>query len=183
MIKRPTWIVLALLAMLIGAYFYLEAHPLKTAAATPTPAETEAGFLIPKGDDVLTGIAITDAQGRAFQMRRDAAAAWTISLPRKSAADQARAEAAETQLFALGVTTTLETSPSPEALGLDPPAYTITLEFSSGKQQVLEMGGPTPTGSGYYVRTEGKVYVVNQYSLDAVVNLLETPPYPATPTP
>lgn len=183
MIKRSTWILLAVLALFIGAYFYLKVHPLQFSTSTPTPTATESSYLITKEDDTLTKVVITDAQGNTFQMGRDADSNWAITKPKSAAADQSQAEAAETQLFALKVVTTLETSPSPDVIGLNPPAYTISLEFSGNRQQVLEVGGLTPTSSGYYIQLAGKVYVVSQYSIDAVVELLQNPPYLATLTP
>jgi hypothetical protein len=183
MIRRSTWILLAVLALFIGAYFYLKAHPLQFYTSTPTPTAAVISFLINKDNDTLTKVVITDAPGNIFQMGRDAAGNWAITKPKSAAADQSQAEAAETQFFALKVVTTLETSPSPDVIGLNPPAYTISLEFSSNRQQVLEVGGLTPTSSGYYIQLEGKVYVVSQYSIDAVVKLLQNPPYLATPTP
>jgi hypothetical protein len=183
MIRRSTWILLAVLALFIGAYFYLKAHPLQFYTSTPTPTAAVISFLINKDNDTLTKVVITDAPGNTFQMGRDAAGNWAITKPKSAAADQSQAEAAETQFFALKVVTTLETSPSPDVIGLNPPAYTISLEFSSNRQQVLEVGGLTPTSSGYYIQLEGKVYVVSQYSIDAVVKLLQNPPYLATPTP
>jgi len=183
MIRRSTWILLAVLALFIGAYFYLKAHPLQFYTSTPTPTAAVISFLINKDNDTLTKVVITDAPGNTFQMGRDAAGNWAIMKPKSAAADQSQAEAAETQFFALKVVTMLETSPSPDVIGLNPPAYTISLEFSSNRQQVLEVGGLTPTSSGYYIQLEGKVYVVSQYSIDAVVKLLQNPPYLATPTP
>jgi hypothetical protein len=199
MIKRSTWILLAVLALFIGAYFYLKAHPLQLLTSTPTPTATESSFLITKGNDTLTKVVITDAQGNTFQMGRDATGNWaimvgqsptimvgqspTITQPELAAADQSQAEAAETQLFALSVLTTLETSPSLDVIGLNPPAYTISLEFSSNGQQVLKVGALTPTGSGYYVQVEDKIYVISQSSIEAVLELLKNPPYAATPTP
>ena len=183
MIRRSTWILLAVLALFIGAYFYLKAHPLQFYTSTPTPTAAVISFLINKDNDTLTKVVITDAPGNTFQMGRDAAGNWAITKPKSAAADQSQAEAAETQFFALKVVTTLETSPSLDVIGLNPPAYTISLEFSSNRQQVLEVGGLTPTSSGYYIQLEGKVYVVSQYSIDAVVKLLQNPPYLATPTP
>jgi hypothetical protein len=183
MIRRSTWILLAVLALFLGAYFYLKAHPLQFYTSTPTPTAAVISFLINKDNDTLTKVVITDAPGNTFQMGRDAAGNWAITKPKSAAADQSQAEAAETQFFALKVVTTLETSPSPDVIGLNPPAYTISLEFSSNRQQVLEVGGLTPTSSGYYIQLEGKVYVVSQYSIDAVVKLLQNPPYLATPTP
>ena len=197
MVKRPTWILLFILALVISAYFYLKSQPLKSSAPTPTALGTR--YLIPKGDDLVTKIHIVDAQGNSLQMGRDATGNWaimvgqsptimvgqspTITQPKLAAADQSQAEAAETQLFALSVLTTLETSPSLDVISLNPPAYTISLEFSSNGQQVLKVGALTPTGSGYYVQLEDKIYVISQSSIEAVLELLKNPPYAATPTP
>ena len=42
----------------------------------------------------------------------------------------------------------------------------------------------TPTSSGYYVRFDGgKIYVIEQSGIDALLNLLTAPPFPATATP
>jgi hypothetical protein len=197
MVKRPTWILLFILALVIGAYFYLKSRPLKSSA--PTPTAVKSNYLISSDNGTLIKIYIVDAQGNSLQMRRDATGNWaimvgqsptimvgqspTITQPKLATADQSQAEAAETQLFALSVLTTLETSPSLDVIGLNPPAYTISLEFSSNGQQVLKVGALTPTGSGYYVQLEDKIYVISQSSIEAVLELLKNPPYAATPTP
>ena len=186
MVKRPTWILLIVLALVSATYFYLKERPLK--ATTPTPTAIKPSFLITKDNGALTKIHILDAQGNSLQMGRDASGNWAISQPELAAANQSQAEAAETQFFALSVLTTLETSPALDVIGLNPPAYTITLGFFDAQrlpgntQKVLEIGSLTPTGSGYYVSLEGKIYVISQSSINAVLGLLMNPPYAATPT-
>jgi len=183
MIKRSTWILLAIFALAICAYFYLKTNPLRFTTPTSTPTVTSTSFLVNKNNEVLSRLSITNTQGGIFEMERDSTGNWIIVQPRHSAADQSQAEAAETQIFALGIVTTLETSPSPDVLGLNPPADTLTIELSDGRQQVFEVGGLTPTSSGYYIRSEGKIYVIKQYSIDSLLELINNPPYPATPIP
>lgn len=188
MVKRPTWILLIVLALVSAAYFYLQERPLK--ATTPTPTAIKSSFLVTKDSGALTKIHILDAQGNSLQMGRDASGNWTIMVgqsptitqPELAAANQSQAEAAETQFFALSVLTTLEISPALDVIGLNPPAYTITLGFFGDTQKVLEVGSLTPTGSGYYVSLEGKIYVISQSSINAVLGLLRNPPYAETPT-
>ncbi|MDI6768361.1 MAG: hypothetical protein QMD04_01640 [Anaerolineales bacterium] len=180
MVKRPTLILLIVLALVIAAFFYLDERPLK--ATAPTPTAIKSSFLIPKDYGALTRIHILDAQGNRLRMGRDASGNWALSQPELAAANQSQAEAAETQFFALSVLTTLETSPALDVIGLNPPAYTITLGFLDDTQKVLEVGGLTPTGSGYYVSFEGKIYVISQSSINAVLGLLRNPPYAETPT-
>ncbi len=185
MVKRPTWILLIVLALVSAAYFYLpvglrQERSLK--ATAQTPAAIKPSFLITKDNGALTKIHILDAQGNSLQMGRDASGNWAITQPGLAAANQSQAEAAETQFFALSVLTTLETSPALDVIGLNPPAYTITLGFFGDTQKVLEVGSLTPTGSGYYVGLEGKIYVISQSSINAVLGLLRNPPYAETPT-
>ncbi|MBU2609814.1 MAG: DUF4340 domain-containing protein [Chloroflexi bacterium] len=180
MVKRPTLILLIVLALVIAAFFYLDERPLK--ATAPTPTAIKSSFLITKDNGALTRIHILDAQGNSLQMGRDASGNWALSQPELAAANQSQAAAAETQFFALSVLTTLETSPALDVIGLNPPAYTITLGFLDDTQKVLEVGSLTPTGSGYYVSFEGKIYVINQSSINAVLGLLRNPPYAETPT-
>ena len=58
------------------------------------------------------------------------------------------------------------------------------LGFVSGSTHKIEVGNLTPTSSGYYVRFDGgKIYVIAQSGIDALLNLLTSPPFPATATP
>lgn len=182
MVKRPTWILLALLALVIGVYYILQNHPLKKVEPTPTTAGD--ALLISQADGALQSLRIYDKKGNNFQMQRDLSKAWVITAPKSGLADQGLAGAAETQVGALRIVTALENSPEPSVVGLDNPASTLELRFTSGKSHKIEVGNVSPTGSGYYVRFDGsKVYVISQSGIDALLNLLTAPPYPATPTP
>jgi hypothetical protein len=107
-----------------------------------------------------------------------------VTLPKTGTADQALAGAAETQVGALRIVTTLENQLNLGDAGLETPAYTIELTFVSGTKHVIQVGTLTPTSSGYYVRYDaGNLYVVSQSGIDALLKLLTAPPFPATPTP
>jgi hypothetical protein len=182
MVKRPTWILLIILALAIGAYFLIKNRPLKSSQSTPTA--TGNTYLVTKADGTLQSLRIDDNQGNVVQLQRDPSKVWVLAAPTPGEADQALAGAAETQVGALRIVTTLETIPDLSVVKLDSPAYTIVLMFDSGIQHKLEVGDLTPTGSGYYVRYDnGKVYVISQSGIDSLLNLLKAPPYPATPTP
>jgi hypothetical protein len=182
MVKRPTWILLAVLALAVGAYFLIKNQSSKANALTPTP--TANSFLITQADGVLQSLRISDGKGNTFQMQRDLSKAWVITAPTSGAADQGLAGAAETQVGALSIVTILETPPAPSAVGLATPAYTMEMGFVSGASHKIEVGSMTPTSSGYYVRFDsGKTYIIAQSGIDALVNLLTAPPFPATATP
>jgi hypothetical protein len=183
MIKRPTWILLAILALVIGAYFVIKNRPSATSTEA-TPTALGNNFLVTQADGTLQRLRISDKQNRVVQMQRDSSGTWVVTLPTLGAADQSLAGAAETQVGALRIVTTLENSLNLADAGLDSPAYTIELTFVSGIQHVIQVGTLTPTSSGYYVRYDaGNLYVVSQSGIDALLNLLTAPPYPATETP
>lgn len=182
MIKRSTWIILIILALVVGGYFVVQKHPFTTNQASPTPTPTS--YLITQADGVLQSLQITDASGNTVKIQQDLSKNWVVTAPTQAVADQGLAGAAETQVGALRVVAILDTPPAPNAIGLDTPAYTMNLEFSGGVSHKIEVGDLTPTSSGYYVRLDGaKVYVVSQSGIDALTKLVTAPPYPATPTP
>ncbi len=182
MVKRPTLILLIVLALAIGAYLLIKNRPLKSTESTPTVLGNT--FLVTKSDGVLQSLRINDSQGHTVQLQRDPSKVWVVTAPTPGEADQALASAAETQVGALRIVTTLETIPDLSTVKLDSPAYIIELKFDSGIQHKLEVGDLTPTGSGYYLRYDGgKVYVISQNGIDSLLNLLKAPPYPPTATP
>jgi hypothetical protein len=182
MVKRPTWILLIILALVVGAYFFIKSNPPKP--TTPTPTLSPDAYLVTQSDGVLQSLRISDNKGNLFQMQRDLTKTWVITAPASGVADQGLAGAAETQVGALSIITALGAPPAPSDVGLDRPAYTIELGFMSGASHKLEVGNLTPTSSGYYVHfDDGKTYVVSQSGIDALLNLLKSPPFPATETP
>jgi hypothetical protein len=182
MIKRSTWILLAILALVVGAYFLIKNQPTK--GKTLTPTATGNSFLITQSEGVLQSLGISDNKGNRFQMQRDLSKSWVITAPTSGEADQGLASAAETQVGALSIITQLQTPPDPSVVGLAVPAYTIALGFVNGSSHKIEVGIISPTGSGYYVRFDGgKIYVIEKSGIDAILNLLTAPPFPATATP
>jgi hypothetical protein len=109
---------------------------------------------------------------------------WTLLEPPGKQIDLAAAESGVTQLLSLPITLTLEPAFDPASIGLNPAAYTITLDLMDGKKMVIKVGKLTPIKNGYYTQLDdGPVTVVNNYSLDAFLNMLDHPPVLETPTP
>jgi hypothetical protein len=181
MIRRSTWILLGILALVVGVFFGLKKWPLKSSQSTATP--TARPYLFTEEDGTLQIIEIK-GQGKSFRMQRNTQNNWVITKPSSGEADQAQASEAETQVKALSILNTLETPQDLNAFQLATPAYAIDLIFTSGAARTVEVGAATPTGSGYYVRVDGgSIYVVSKYGMDALLNLLSNPPFPATVTP
>jgi hypothetical protein len=183
MIKRPTWILLLLLALFLAAYFIITDR-LKKPSAETTPTTTGNNYLITSTDGTLQSLRIVDRQENTFQMQRDSSGSWMVTVPSSGKADQALAEAAVTQVSALRIITTLDDQLNSGDAGLDSPAYTIELAFAGAVKHIIQVGDLTPINNGYYVRFDGgNFYVVSQSGIDALVGLITSPPFPATETP
>ena len=182
MIKRSTWILLAVLALVIASYFIIKKNSPKSSQTTPTSQSST--YLFTSANGTLQSLQISDAQGNMVRIQRDLTKVWVITAPTNAKADQGLAGAAESQVGALQILTSLDTSPDLSAIKLATPAYIIDVAFDNGTQHKLEIGSLTPTNSGYYVRYDsGKIMVISQSGIDSLLNLLKSPPYPPTPTP
>jgi hypothetical protein len=180
MVRRNTWIVLILLAALIGFSFYLRQDKAKqAAAATPTFGPTP---LFGSSLGSPTDIKIEDSSGAAVEIARDQSGKWVLKAPTAADANQASAEAAATQVGALHVLASVDLGP--DVIGLDKPSYTVTISDAGGITHTLLVGSETPIQNGYYVQLDGgQKQVVDKAGIDALVGLLSKPPYLATLTP
>lgn len=182
MIKRSTWIILAILALVIGAYFLIKNLP-ERADAEITPTEPASAFLVTEADGLLVDLRIFDGT-TIFEMQRNEYNAWAVLLPVPGSADLGLAGAAEAQVIALRIVATIETPPALSDMGLESPAHVIRLGFEDGGAHKIDVGNLTPTQSGYYVQYDDEtIYIVSQDGIDALLNLLTAPPYPPTATP
>lgn len=179
--RTGTWITLLLLAVLVGFTYYLNSkEPIPETEATPASEET---FLFSEQDGNITSIAIKPAaaDGETVKVARGADNAWALELPSAGEADQGLVEAAASQIIALKVISEVEADAN--ILGLDQPAYVITIEFADGTKRTLEVGDNTPTNSGYYVRVDKKkTMILTLNGIDSLTTLTRFPPYLNTPT-
>jgi hypothetical protein len=180
MIRRGTWIALVVLLALVGLSILLRDRETKTAAATTPTQGLSPLFDSRHGEPSL--ISIASASGQAMELARNADGTWVLEAPEPGEADQGAAQAAATQIGALRILSTVNLEP--EIIGLDAPAYTLTLKFDDGSTHILLIGSVTPITDGYYARLDGGPYqVVDKYGLDELIALVGAPPYQATPTP
>src|SRR6478672_2201608 len=183
MIRRTTVVYIVLFLALAGAYYYLN-HRAKPADIAVTAEPTsEISYLFTAQDGTPSSIQIQSKAGQAVEIARGADNAWTVTKPSEAKADQAAAEAAATQLSTISV---LDTVPNvdPKIIGLETPEYVLTVKFTNGVERTVAIGVVTPTESGYYVRnTQGKVIIASKSAIDALLELLNNPPYLETLTP
>jgi hypothetical protein len=169
-----------LLVALVGVTLWINKRKESaTAEATPTLGES---FLFGADQGTATGIRIEAASGEAVEVARDASGQWILTAPVEAAAAQGLVQAAADQIGAMQQLDQIEIAL--DAVGLDRPAYVLTVTFSTGKQHRVAIGSKTVTDSGYYVRldSETAVRIISTSSIEALLNLLTAPPYAQTPT-
>ena len=194
MIKRPTWILLIVLAALAALAYYLQTVPdnfLKKAmdaGKTPT-AEISIKPLIPSATDgLVTALEIAGADGHSIALKKESAG-WTLSIDSQPpvSADQSAAEQAASQLQGLQVNTEIAPTTSDlSGFGLDKSAYNWKVTLQNGKTLTFKIGKANITGDGYYLqRADKTIAIVDKYTTDALLNLLTQPPamFTATPLP
>lgn len=184
MIRTSTIVYVVLLLVLVGAYFYLRnrGEQAPDIELTAEPGE-EVSYLFSAEEGTPSSIRIESSAGDIVEIERDAENAWMLTEPSEAAANQGAAEAAATQVTTMRIVDIVP-DVDPEIIGLDDPEYVLTIEFAEAAAQTVEVGTLTPTESGYYVRdTADQILIVSRSAIDALLGLLDNPPYLETPTP
>lgn len=186
MIRRSTWILLLVLAVLVAFTLYFQKYQGKkqenSATATPTVVKAD---LLSVDISTVSEITISDsAQSQISFYRNPATSQWVITDVPVEQADSFQIESVLAQLFSIQVLETLTQSPPLDSISLAIPAYSITIKKSDGTQSVVDVGSATAIGSGYYVRVDGnQIVIVDKTVMDTVLGMLATPPLVATSTP
>lgn len=181
-IRSGTVITLVTFLLVVAISVYISRKK-ETDAATATPVGGETTYVFTEADGTPTSIKIEPYVGETVQIDRNAENVWELILPAKAEANQGAAEAAATQLSAIGIVIA-ELKGDLATFGLDEPAYVITVTFTDGKSHVLEVGDAALSGNGYYVRLDKtRIMLVSLSGIDALTQLVFFPPYLNTPTP
>jgi hypothetical protein len=186
MVRRPTWILLLVFAFLIGFTWFFQKYQAKKAdnIATSTPTSSPAN-LYDLANKQINEIGVSDSAGNKIDLYRVSGSSdWAIAAVPTDQADTFQIESISSQLYSLQVQETLSQTPPLDSIGLDTPAYTITMKTSDGSQLITYVGIQTAIGSGYYIRVDsGPVVIVEKVVMDDILNLLKNPPLLPTATP
>lgn len=181
MIRKTTWVVLAIFVVLVGVYWYVQRQAKSEAqATTPTPS-SQPVFVTDFG--TVQAVRLEDSSGKVVAIEKDDQGNWNLTEPTAEIADQDQASTIVSQVTNLRSLAIIDNPPGNDVIGLDTPAYTITIKTVDGGQQIATVGSLTPTSSGYYVKPEGgPLMVVTKTGVDGLFAHLDNPPYPPTPT-
>ena len=183
MIRRSTVVYLVLLLALVGVYYFVRNREQPAQAESTAEPTAQVSYLFSAEQGTPSALQIKSKSGATVDVARSADQTWVVHQPVEAQADQGAAEAAATQITTLRITDQVADI-DPKIVGLDTPEYVLTVKFTSGTQEAVEIGSLTPSESGYYVRdASGKVLIVSRDGIDSLLGLLNNPPYLETPTP
>jgi hypothetical protein len=171
MIRRSTWILLAIFIVGVGAVFYLDKYPISSASVTPT-----ATLLPPLFNNVsydnLVMIEIQNNSGSAIQLKRNPDKTWGFTNIQGKSPDQGKVQELLFTLTGLTVTEGLNGSIALESVGLTTPTNTITLQDETGTKNILRIGAATSIGSGYYVQVnQNNPEIIDKTTIDNLIGL------------
>lgn len=190
--RNTTLILVGVFAVLL-LYVLLIQRPAEEAKAnaTATPGASTTGNVwgTLTADQVLS-VRIEDrSAGRAVAFgRSSASAAWEVTEPEARPADQLTAATNVGTLVNLTYQQTLDSPADLSVYGITSPSYALEVKLTDGTTARTFIGAKTLVGNSYYVAREGagNVMIVSSFSLEALLKLLDEPPYlqpTATPAP
>lgn len=151
MLRTRTTLILAGIALVLGAWYYeFEVRGLAAREATRAAERRVLDFETEK----VRGITI-EKPGERLVVRGEAGR-WHVVAPERAAADAATIEGLLAFLRRLERVRTLDgMAGNLREFGLDAPAIRLLLDFQNGDVGVLVLGGRNPAGTGVYARVEG----------------------------
>lgn len=175
MIRKETWVVLGLFAAALAGLFFWQRGQDATGADTTETGEQEYLFNI--GDGRVQAARLERVGQQVIVLERDPSGMWQVAWPAQTRGDSEALESALSQLSMVTILGRMDDPPSMQDMGLEPPAYRLLLTLEDGRQLTAEVGRLTPTANAFYVlNSDRSVSLVNNYSLEPILDLLEELP-------
>lgn len=182
---RTTIILIAVLVVLGGLAIALGGKNPPAVPGSPTPGPT---FFVWQGTDPVIAIDVVSGTKKVSLTKDISTTIWSLNEPIKSVADPFAVGNVADAFQSLQATSVLTAGNDLAQYKLDKPALTVTSTFSdtARTKRVLQVGGPTFDGSGYYTKLadQPSVYIVSNTNIEPIRSWLDTPPkFVPTPTP
>lgn len=174
-------LILLVLAVGLGAYLYFTPAPAtEEPVIEPTPTETVLNF----ESRQVTAMTVTKADGGELRVTRTANG-WDITTDATVAGDEITIGPAVATVAALTADTVITSVTDFAVYGITTPELTIELRGDNGRLALLTVGTRTPSGAARYVRVDeqSQVFVVSDYTLDAIEEWFAAVPLAPTALP
>ena len=173
MIRKPTWITLALFVLLlVFAILWPRLRPQEPASEiTPTP---EPPWRYPFSE--LVGFTVENFEkGKTIEFQKDAEGQWKQIIPIEGGADGTLVEQTIDWLAAPIVDRELSSEGGLVPFGLDEPIASITVVFTNGTINHLQVGDVAVTGSMRYVKIphSSRILLINKFDVNSVLDMVD----------
>ena len=174
MIRRSTWIAVALLIILLGVTWYFEWSPTGLARAKGTPTATFIPQIIKENQSDIFQVEFTSPDGNTT-LHKDPDNTWSFSDNPNQNIDQGKVQELLSDIYFLTPLTTMDSSVSLDSFGLLNPTQILAIKVSNGSPYIIKLGSLTATGSGYYIQVNSNpVVIVSKTSLESIFDLVKT---------
>ncbi|MGV8050687.1 MAG: DUF4340 domain-containing protein [Anaerolineaceae bacterium] len=183
MIKKSTWIVLAIMVAMVGGYVLLQQNDQVDFLTAEEPAPTEMPGFVSLDGTTVDSILFSRPEEEDVILTKQSDDTWNINVPGGSIT-AGNIEEILSEFNAIKTTVLLSVDVEGAATGLNDPQYTFTIGSGTGNKEVIKIGNANPLGSGYYAQVNlNQAVIISQGGIDNIVELLQTAMTPATPTP
>jgi hypothetical protein len=186
MVRRSTWILLAVFVLLVGFAWLFQRYQTKKvenlSTATPTVAAVSVFNINGTQVDLVD---ISDSSGGKVEFKlKPETNQWSLADEPSDQVDSFLIGSNLAQLFAITAQETITQTIPLDAIGLAFPTFTIKLTTTDGEIIQMYIGSVTPVGEGFYVRVDsGPIIIVDKAVMDGVIDMFLSPPLIATFTP
>jgi hypothetical protein len=177
---RTTAVLLAILAVLGGAIYFLEYRP-----NPEGPSILDTKLQIWKLDDKTVQKVVARMGTDEQSMVKRADALWYLE-PQDVRADYWRISGTLIRLANMRASRKVTDTPRDLATyGLDAPRDALTLQDPNGVDYTLLIGGKTPNDGGYYAKTPDSdtIWLVGTFNVEDVERFVKEPAFEPTPAP
>lgn len=175
MIRKETWVILGLFIVALAGLLIWQRS--QEDAASEAAEFDDRELLFDLGESRPVYVRLERVGERVVELERDQADLWQVTWPTETRGDSEALESTLSQLSSVAILGRMENPPSLEEMGLAPPAFRLLIKLEDGKQLSVSVGRLTPTGSAFYVlNSDRTVSLVNNYSLEPILGLLENLP-------
>ncbi|MEA4910095.1 MAG: DUF4340 domain-containing protein [Anaerolineaceae bacterium] len=176
MIRRSTWIMLAVFVVALGLLVYLQQTGNTTLIEETPTATAYPNLMAGWAPDVVTSIRLEIGSVEAVAIEKDAGGQWIFPGQSDQLVDQGQVQLILSSIDGISAMNVLPGGDEAlQSYGLATPSATLTLADQAGTQYTLLIGNKTSTGSSYYVQRDSDApVVVSSYTVDDLLTALTT---------
>lgn len=176
MIRKQTWILLAVFALAVAFAVFMEKNPeflQSDGDLTPSPT-SQAMMLEGWQSNEITWIEFQDDQNNVLRILQNPEGKWILDSDNGDAVNVGVVEEIRSQLTAAKTTVFLDPGYDLEVIGLSTPSSTIKIRNESGRESIILIGKTTPTQNGYYVKVDDSApAVVSKFAIEDIIGKLK----------